>query len=127
MYTTIPAETSASDLAIQFDIYCPEPWDLTGQLEISLQNNLNGYGWGSAPTKYSAEYTCTATIWVPWLNTEDGSHTAWSTGERWQTITILCVQPSHQPISTTSATSLPISMEMANWVHGAQLTVQTIS
>lgn len=88
MYTTIPAETSASDLAIQFDIYCPEPWDLTGQLEISLQNNLNGYGWGSAPTKYSAEYTNTATVWVPWLNTEDGSHTAWSTGERWQTITI---------------------------------------
>lgn len=37
MYTTIPAETSASDLAIQFDIYCPEPWDLTGQLEISAE------------------------------------------------------------------------------------------
>lgn len=32
------------------------------------------------------------------------------------------VQPSHQPISTTSATSLPISMEMANWVHGVLLT-----
>ncbi len=88
MYATIPAETKASDLAIQFDIYCPEPWDLTGQLEISLQNNLSNYGWGSGCTKFSDEYTNTASVWVPWLNEEDGSHKAWSTGERWQTITI---------------------------------------
>lgn len=88
MYSSIPAETNAADLAVQFDIYCPEPWDLTGQLEISLQNNLANYGWGSAATKYSDEYTNTATVWVPWLNTEDGSHQAFTTGERWQTITI---------------------------------------
>lgn len=88
MYSTIPAETKASDLAIQFDIYCPEPWDLTGQLEISLQNNLSTYGWGSNDTKFNEKQTCTASVWVPWLNEEDGSHTAWSTGERWQTITI---------------------------------------
>ncbi len=88
MYSYIPAETSAADVALQFDIYCPEPWDLTGQLEISLQNNLSGKGWGSAGTKYSSQYYNTATVWVPWLNTEDGSHEAWSTGERWQTITI---------------------------------------
>ncbi len=75
-------------MAIQFDIYCPEPWDLTGQLEISLQNNLANYGWGSAATKYSDEYTNTATVWVPWLNEKDGSHAPFTTGDRWQTITI---------------------------------------
>ncbi len=88
MFSYIPAETSAANVALQFDIYCPEPWDLTGQLEFSLQNNLSGKGWGSAATKYSSQYINTATVWVPWLNTEDGSHEAWSTGERWQTITI---------------------------------------
>ena len=88
MYATIPAETKASDVAVQFDIYCPEPWDLTGQLEISLQNNLSNYGWGSGCTKYSDEYTNTASVWVPWLDETDGTHKAWSTGERWQTITI---------------------------------------
>lgn len=88
MYATIPAETKASDVAVQFDIYCPEPWDLTGQLEISLQNNLNNYGWGTTETKFNEKQTCTASVWVPWLNEEDGSHKAWSTGERWQTITI---------------------------------------
>ena len=84
----IPANTSAANVAIQFDIYCPEPWDLSGQLEISLQNNLSNYGYGSGCTKYSSQYLNTATVWVPWFNTEDGSHAAWSTGERWQTITI---------------------------------------
>ena len=88
MYTTIPKETSTANVALQFDIYCPELWDLSGQLEISLQNNLSNYGYGSGCTKYSSQYLNTATVWVPWFNTSDGSHTAWTTGERWQTITI---------------------------------------
>ena len=88
MYTTIPKETSAANVALQFDIYCPELWDLSGQLEISLQNNLSNYGYGSGCTKYSSQYLNTATVWVPWFNTSDGSHAAWTTGERWQTITI---------------------------------------
>ncbi len=88
MYSTIPAETSASDIAIQFDVYCPEPWNLTGQLEISLQNNLSGSGWGSNNTKYSDSQTNTATVWIPWFDESNGSTQAWSTGERWQTITI---------------------------------------
>ena len=88
MYGTIPAETSASNVALQFDIYCPEPWDLSGQIEFSLQNNLSNYGYGSGCTKYSSQYMNTATVWVPWFNKDDGSHAAWTTGERWQTITI---------------------------------------
>jgi len=87
MFNYIPASTSAADVAIQFDIYCPEVWDGSGQLEISLQNNLSNYGYGSGCTQYSEQYFNTATVWVPWLN-EDGSHTAFTTGERWQTITI---------------------------------------
>ncbi len=88
MYTTIPKETSAANVALQFDIYCPEPWDGSGQLEFSLQNNLSNYGYGSGCTKFSSQYTNTATVWVPWFNKEDGSHAAWTTGERWQTVTI---------------------------------------
>lgn len=87
MYSYIPAETSAADVALQFDIYCPEEWNGSGQLEFSLQNNLSNYGYGSGCTKYSSQYTNTATVWVPWLNA-DGSTTAWTTSDRWQTVTI---------------------------------------
>jgi hypothetical protein len=88
MYSVVPASTNAADVAIQFDIYCPEPWDLSGQLEISLQNNLSNYGYGSGCTKYSSQYINTATVWVPWFNKQDGTHAPFTTGERWQTITI---------------------------------------
>lgn len=88
MYSYIPETTPAANVALQFDIYCPEPWDLTGQLEFSLQNNLSGKGWGSAGTQFSTQYLNTATVWVPWMNEEDGSHAAWTTGQRWVTVTI---------------------------------------
>lgn len=87
MYSVIPAETPASEVALQFDIYVPEEWDESGQLEFSLQNNLSDYGYGSAGTKFSKKYMNTATVWVPWLN-EDGSHTPYTTGASWKTITI---------------------------------------
>ena len=88
MFSYIPQNTAISNVALQFDIYCPEPWDLSGQIEFSLQNNLSNYGYGSGCTKYSSQYINTATVWVPWFNTEDGTHEAFTTGERWQTITI---------------------------------------
>ncbi len=88
MFSVIPSNTPVANVAIQFDIYCPEPWDLTGQLEISLQNNLSNYGYGSDCTKFSSSYINTASVWVPWLNEEDGSHQPFTTGQRWQTITI---------------------------------------
>lgn len=86
MYGEIPQGTLASDAAIQFDVYCPEAWDETGQLEISLQNNLSNYGFGSGCTKYSDDYYNTAAVWVPWLN-DDGTHTAFKT-DGWKTVTI---------------------------------------
>ena len=87
MTKIIPGNTLASDVAIQFDIYCPEPWDLTGQLEISLQNNLSNYGWNSGCTKFSSEYMNTASVWIPWLDETTGGHTAYQT-TGWQTVTI---------------------------------------
>lgn len=88
MFTYIPSNTSVSNVALQFDIYCPEPWDESGQIEFSLQNNLSNYGYGSGCTKFSSQYINTASVWVPWLNEADGSHAPYTTGERWQTITI---------------------------------------
>ena len=44
MYAYILENTPAANVAMQFDIYCPEDWDLTGQMEISLQNNLSNKG-----------------------------------------------------------------------------------
>ncbi len=84
----IESTTPVSEVALQFDVYVPEEWDLTGQVEITLQNNLSNYGYGSSNTKYNADYPGYATVWVPWLNEDDGSHEAFTTGDRWQTITI---------------------------------------
>lgn len=88
MTSYIPGSTPVDSVALQFDVYCPEAWDLTGQIEFSLQNNLSNYGYGSACTKYSADYKNQAYAWVPWLDRETGAHEAFTTGERWQTITI---------------------------------------
>jgi len=88
MFTYIPSSTPVSELAMQFDIYCPQVWNGTGQLMISLQNNLSTYGWGCADTQPSDEYTRQATVWVPWMNEDDGTTSDFTTGDRWQTVTI---------------------------------------
>ena len=84
----IPANTSVNDLAIQFDLYVDGTWENTGQFEISLQNNLSTYGYGSGDTKPSTQYLHQAGVWIPWLNTENGESTHYTTGERWVTVTI---------------------------------------
>ena len=48
MTAYIPGTTPVDSVALQFDVYCPEPWDLSGQFEITLQNNLSNYGYGYA-------------------------------------------------------------------------------
>ncbi len=87
MTSYIDASTPVGNLGIQFDIYIPEPWS-SGQLEISLQNNLSNYGYGSACTKHSDSYTNQAAVWVPWLDTTTGEITPVTTGEQWMTVTI---------------------------------------
>lgn len=88
MTTYIPGSTPVDSVALQFDIYVPEAWNLSGQLEFSLQNNLSNYGYGSGGTEYNADYMTQACVWVPWLNTETGAATAYTTGERWVTVTL---------------------------------------
>ena len=84
----IPGSTLASKAALQFDCYVDGEWDLSGQLEISLQNNLSSYGYGSANTKYNKDYLQQAYAWVPWLDRSSGAHAPFSTNGRWQTVTI---------------------------------------
>ena len=84
----IPATTPADSIALQFDIYCPQPWDKSGQLEITLQNNLSNYGWQSACTRHSDEYINQACAWVPWMDRETGELTGPFQTSGWQTVTI---------------------------------------
>ena len=88
MTSYIPGTTSCDSVAIQFDVYCPGEWINSGQIEITLQNNLSNYGYGSSSTKYNADYYNQAYAWVPWLDRTTGKATAFTTGERWVTVTI---------------------------------------
>ena len=50
MYTYIPAETPLTEVAFQFDIYVPQAWVGTGQIEVVLFNNYNFGGIGCDDT-----------------------------------------------------------------------------
>jgi len=84
----IPGRTPVDSVAIQFDVYVPEPWYMSGQMEITIQNNLSNYGYGSACTKASSDYINQAYAWVPWLDRETGAASAYDTGGKWRTITV---------------------------------------
>jgi len=77
------ASTVLDSLAFQFDIYCPDEWNGTGQIQITLQNNISFNGYGSDEASGSSTQTY---VWVPWLN-EDGTTTAFQT-DGWRTVTI---------------------------------------
>lgn len=81
MYDIIPAETPVSEVALQFDVYCPEIWSGTGYVQISMINNYNisGIGTDDDGTNNLVGF------WVPWI---DGSETKPFSTEGWQTITI---------------------------------------
>lgn len=75
--------TPITDLAFQFDIYVPDEWDKTGQIQITMLNNVDFLGYGAD------ENTKTTTIcytWVPWLNSDGSTKPFKTTG--WQTVTI---------------------------------------
>lgn len=90
MYEMLPdgGATLLKDISIQFDVYVPQEWNLSGQVAISLQNNLSNYGYGSGCTQASTDYINQAYAWVPWLDRETGEAAPFTTGERWQTVTI---------------------------------------
>lgn len=83
MYDLIPWNTSISEVAFQFDVYCPDPLS-TGLLEFTFQNNLSNYGFGTSETSatYGSAY---AVCWIPWL--QNGVFTPFQT-DNWITITI---------------------------------------
>ncbi|MDT0643564.1 glycan-binding surface protein [Zunongwangia sp. F363] len=70
----IPADTPLDEVAFQFDIYVPEPWEGSGYLKILLINNFNGGEWTGGVYNY-----------VPWI--VDGEVEPFET-EGWQTVTI---------------------------------------
>lgn len=84
----IPGTTPVDSVALQFDVYCEGEWDLSGQLTITLQNNLNSYCYGGSNTQYNKDYLNQAYAWVPWLDRTTGEHKPFSTHGRWQTVTI---------------------------------------
>ncbi len=85
MTSVIPADTPLENVAIQLDVYVPEIWNGAGQLEISLINNLNSYGWGSGNTLPGNEQVdAYAAVWVPWF-VNDG--VVPYKAEGWKTVT----------------------------------------
>lgn len=70
----IPATTTLDKVAIQFDIYVPQPWQDSGFLQICLINNFNGGEWTGGCYNY-----------VPWI--VDGKVTPFQT-TGWTTVTI---------------------------------------
>lgn len=81
MFNKIPATTPVSEVALQFDIYVPEAWSGTGQIQISMINNYNITGIGSDDDgTENLVY-----FYVPWL---EGGEMVPFTTEGWQTVTI---------------------------------------
>lgn len=70
----IPAKTPLSKVALQFDIYVPNPWKDSGYLQICLFNGFNGGEWTGNTYNY-----------VPWL--VDGKVKEFQT-TGWTTVTI---------------------------------------
>lgn len=76
--------SSLENIAVQFDIYCPREWSATGQLQISIQNNISFNGYGSDESKSSTTQTY---VWLPWIDETTGKAAPFKT-EGWKTVTI---------------------------------------
>lgn len=79
--SAIPAETSTNEIALQFDVYCPEAWSGTGHIEICLINNFNYAGILSDDDR---EQNASA-YYVPWI--QEGQVVPFQ-NDGWQTVTI---------------------------------------
>lgn len=73
--------TPVTDIAFQFDIYCPDAWDKTGQIEICMMNNYAFNGLGNEDSSNSDNRGLCG-FFVPWV-----SGAAFQTSG-WQTVTI---------------------------------------
>lgn len=80
----IPAETPLTDVALQFEVYIPSPWTATGQIVITLVNNVTFSGY-NGDERNSNTY-----FFIPWLTTDEAGvplSTPFFT-KGWTTITI---------------------------------------
>lgn len=75
----IAADTPLDEVAFQFDIYCPEPWGATGQIQISLINNYNLGGYTSDDNN-SKSMTL---FFIPWAQMGEPF-----VADSWTTVTI---------------------------------------
>jgi hypothetical protein len=81
MFDYIPATTPLTDVAFQFDVYVPDPWTATGQLEIALVNGFNFTGYTSDDNNAK----CQTFFYIPWI--QNGEVIPFTT-TGWQTVTI---------------------------------------
>lgn len=80
----IPAETPLTDVALQFEVYIPSPWTATGQIVITLVNNVTFSGY-NGDERNSNTY-----FFIPWLTTDEAGvplSTPFFT-KGWTTVTI---------------------------------------
>lgn len=82
----IPAETPVNEIALQVDVYCPNPWtiDLGGQIQVQLINNYNIAGIGSDDDGKNNLVYCFA----PYLSGGKSGEAVPFVTTGWQTLTI---------------------------------------
>lgn len=83
MTDLIPAETPVTEVAIQVDVYCPQPWTGTGQLQMQLINNYNFAGIGSDDDGKNNLVYCFAPYLSKWTSGDMGTFQT----DGWQTLT----------------------------------------
>jgi hypothetical protein len=81
MTSYIPANTPLTEVAFQFDVYIPEAWGTSGQIQICLINNYNFGGYGSDDSKYNGAVA----FYIPWI--VNGEATTYK-NSGWETVTI---------------------------------------
>lgn len=79
MYEYFSPTTPLTEVAFQFDIYVPDPWSNTGQIEIVLYNNFNFTGMGSDDDGQRTAF------YIPYI--QDGLMVPFQT-TGWETVTI---------------------------------------
>ena len=80
----IPATTPLTEVALQFEVYIPNPWSLTGQIVITLVNNISFSGYNGD------ERNSNTFFYIPWLVTDNEGNPASIPffTEGWTTVTV---------------------------------------
>lgn len=79
LYSYIPEDTPLDEVAFQFDIYVPNTWNNTGQIQVALFNNFNFSGVGSDDAGKQTAF------FIPYI--QEGVMSGFK-ADKWQTVTI---------------------------------------